>query len=258
MNKVILVIAATLAGYYFISVKWHKDVRMSHEVQTAEFASFAPVKKPASIQMQNPKPKPQKEKVISFLEQKTGQTWSLEKNGTQIVSLYGGLVKDVDTDEKLNSFVTELAESMGYEKIKFAEAKDLQKQTPVESINEFHQKIDNFEIYGAYFRSFRDSDELNGSFFINEFKKYTEVISAESFSLEDAQQKIKDYYGRLGKTVLSTDCANKVYYINKNQTAELSVKCRVKTSSQLPETFEVVVSLNSADILFQKPITIFN
>ncbi len=198
-------------------------------------------------------------RVREFLKMKTQQDWSFEKNNSQIEKIFGGEVKKlVDTDEKLGHFVGELTTTMGYEGISFSENKEAQKTTSHEVINEYQQNIENVEIYGAYFRAFRDGDSLNASYFINEFKKYDKVNSQDAFSMADILTKLDRYYERLGKTVTQKKCDRKVYYVGEHKIAELAYHCLVTASSQLPENFEVLVSLSNSDILFQKRVSIFN
>lgn len=198
-------------------------------------------------------------KVKQFLRSRTNQNWSFEKNNGQIEKIFGGEVKKlVNTDEKLKQFISELSSEMGYENLNFAEYPPAQKKSDHETINEFRQSIDDIEVYGAYFRAFRDNDSLSASFFINEFKKYDELSKLENFSRNELEEKIELYYERLGRTLKSRSCSNKVYFIGENSTAELAYRCLVSTAAALPETYEVVVSTASADVLFQKRITIFN
>lgn len=198
-------------------------------------------------------------KIQEFFRSRTNQNWTFEKNEGRIEKIFGGEVKKlVNTDEKLKQFITDLTSELGFENLVFSEFKPAQKKTDHETINEFRQRIGETEVYGAYFRAFRDNDSLSASFFINEFKKYDEYSSQENFSQNELESKIDLYYDRLGKSLKSRSCSNKVYYVGEKKTAELAYRCLVSTASALPETFEVVVSTASADVLFQKRITIFN
>lgn len=207
----------------------------------------------------NSQPENSDSKIREFFRSRTNQNWTFEKNEGRIEKIFGGEVKKlVNTDEKLKQFITDLTSELGFENLVFSEFKPAQKKTDHETINEFRQSIGDTEVYGAYFRAFRDNDSLSASFFINEFKKYEEYSSQENFSQHDLERKVELYYERLGKSLKSRHCSNKVYYVGEKKTAELAYRCIVSTASALPETFEVVVSTASADVLFQKRITIFN
>ncbi len=198
-------------------------------------------------------------KLKEFLRSRTNQNWTFEKNNGHIEKIFGGEVKKlVNTDEKLKQFISELSSEMGYENLNFAEHKPAQKKSDHETINEFRQNIDDIEVYGAYFRAFRDNEALSATYFINEFKKYEDFSNLENFSRNELEAKVELYYERLGRTLKSRNCSNKVYFVGEKLTAELAYRCLVKTAAALPETYEVIVSTASADVLFQKRITIFN
>ena len=198
-------------------------------------------------------------KIREFFKSRTNQTWTFEKNEGRIEKIFGGQVKKlVNTDEKLKQFITDLTSEMGFENLKFTEFKTAQKTTEHETINEFRQSIGDTEVYGAYFRAFRDNDSLSASFFINEFKKFEEYSNQENFTQNELEEKIGVYYERLGKNLKSRHCSDKVYYVGEKKTAELAYRCLASTAAALPETFELIVSTGSANVLFQKRITIFN
>lgn len=198
-------------------------------------------------------------KLREFFKSRTNQNWTFEKNEGRIEKIFGGEVKKlVNTDEKLKQFITDLTTEMGFENLVFSEHKPAQKKSDHEIINEFRQTIGETEVYGAYFRAFRDNDSLSASFFINEFKKYEEYSSLENFTQNELESKIELFYERLGKNLKSRNCSSKVYYVGEKKTAELAYRCTVRTAAALPETFEVIVSTATADVLFQKRITIFN
>lgn len=246
MKQTLIVIALVLFGYFYFSKKTSPV-----DVKVMTFASRAPqtVVKPESKPAMHRVPAAHygEFKVQSFLQQQTGQAWSFEKNGRQIVSIYGGVAKNlVNTDKKLQDFVAAMAVALGYEHIHFAEAETLRQRSEHETINEFRQQIHQIEVYGAYFRSFRESQHLDGTYFINEFKKYERIESRETYTLEQIEQKY------------DAVCAKKVFYINDEQLAQLSTSCLIKTRNPVPEVNEVVVSLDTAEILHRRKISIVN
>lgn len=220
----------------------------------------APVRFPSAIEESTPaKIESSDSKIAEFFRLRTNQNWTFEKNEGRIEKIFGGEVKKlVNTDKKLKQFITDLTSEMGFENLNFSEYKPAKKKSDHETINEFRQTIGDTEVYGAYFRAFRDNDSLSASFFINEFKKYDEYSSQENFSQNELETKIELYYERLGKSLKSRHCSNRVYYVGEKKAAELAYRCVVSTAAALPETFEVIVSTASADVLFQKRITIFN
>lgn len=233
-----------------------KKIYKARPVKTVTGGSRLPSSlPPAPAQVQN-----EELKVQEYLKIKTKQNWTLEKNKSHIVSLYGNEKKGlVNTDRKLKDFITELTQVMGYKNLSFSEQKDLLKMSDHEVINEFQQHIDEIKVYGAYFRAFRDSENLNASYFINEFKKITSVESSEIFTETLIQDRIREYYAGLGKYIEQQSCNEKVYYVDDSSRAHLSYKCRIKLfSAQRPESYELVVSANSAAILFQKSLIMFN
>lgn len=219
-----------------------------------------PVRLPSAIEDSTPANiESSDSKIREFFRSRTNQNWTFEKNEGRIEKIFGGKVKKlVNTDEKLKQFITDLTSEMGFENLNFSEYKPAKKKSDHETINEFRQTIGDTEVYGAYFRAFRDNDSLSASFFINEFKKYDEYSSQENFSQNELESKVELYYERLGKNLKSRHCSNKVYYVGEKKAAELAYRCVVSTAAALPETFEVIVSTASSDVLFQKRITIFN
>lgn len=236
------------------------NARLKSQAKPALLKQVAQTRLPSAIEeFADAQSEDMDSKIQKFFRSRTNQNWTFEKNEGRIEKIFGGEVKKlVNTDEKLKQFITDLTSELGFKNLVFSEFKAAQKKTDHETINEFRQIIGDTEVYGAYFRAFRDNDSLSASFFINEFKKYDEYSSQENFSKNELESKIDVYYDRLGKSLKSRNCSNKVYYVGEKNAAELAYRCIVSTASALPETFEVVVSTVSADVLFQKRITIFN
>ena len=199
--------------------------------------------------------------VIKFMSQKAPGKWSAEAHDGRVVSVFGGKVKAslVGSDEKLLNFVSEMAGSLGYDAKTVAPVPELKKVTDHEIINEFKQTINNVDVYGAYFRAFRDGDNNEANFFITEFKKFDQVDATSAVEISDVLTKLDEYYSRLGNDVKEKSCSEqKVFFVDEAKVARLAYKCIVKATAQLPLVYEVVVSAANSDVLFQKRMTIYN
>ena len=201
-------------------------------------------------------------KLEDYFRKISREKWTFEFNEGVVHSIFGGkLKKHVDSDEKLKQFVTDIAQLAGVENVQFIEDKKGYKQTHYEVINEFSQTIDNKEVYGGYFRSIRDADDLSGTFFINEFKKFEQVQSQQQLTQKQSETAVSAYYLRLNNQVQAVNCGQLVYFVDKGSVAQLSYLCSLQLFSEtkkLPLRYSTVVSANDGSILHEKQLSIFN
>ena len=158
-------------------------------------------------------------------------------------------------------FIKKFNENAGLSQVEFAENIENRHLSANEIINEFQQEINSVSIFNSYFRTFRTPEELEGTFFMSEFKNYHEIVNEQNFEATEAAQKISTYYEKLNKTIIKSECNSKTYFIDQAKTAKLSYLCEVtfkSAGSNLPEKYQTVVSAQSADVLFQNRKTIYN
>lgn len=195
-------------------------------------------------------------KIQNYFKNKTGQTWYVEQVDNTLTISGGLLKKQLNSDKKLTAFANEMGQIILGDNKKVELQGEQKSSNDREIINEFTQQIEGLDVYGSYFRTFRNTDDLAGTYFISELKDYSQVLNTENYISSASEQLILNQTS--SHSDVSVKCLNKTYYIDPSQTAILSHVCELNTGGETPHKFELVVSAIDGKVLFKKQKTIYN